>query len=149
MSKEATVAEYLYQHMPITKAMGIDVLHASPEKLILTAPLENNINHKGTAFGGSLHAATTLACWSLLWVNVRALCDDPIEIVVAQSNATYHLPVDRDFVVECHKPEAAIWDRFARAFTCKRKVPIKLSASISHDDQLCMSYEATFVTMRP
>ncbi len=146
---EKTLRNYLYEHMPLTQAMGIEVVVASTERLVLSAPLANNINHKGTAFGGSLHAAGTLACWSLLWVNVKAMSSDPIEIVVAQSNATYHAPVDRDFRVDCMKPDGAVWDRFKRGFDTKRKAPIKLVATIYNCHTLAVTYEATFMTLRP
>jgi thioesterase domain-containing protein len=57
--------EYLYQHIPLSQALGLEVIEASLENIVLGAPFLPNINHKHTVFGGSLHALSTLACWSL------------------------------------------------------------------------------------
>jgi len=51
----STLEDYLWEHIPISKAMGVRVDSASLEKVILEAPFTNNINHKKTVFGGSLH----------------------------------------------------------------------------------------------
>jgi len=42
--------------MPITRAMGVRVEDYGGRRLVLSAPLEANFNHLGTAFGGSLNA---------------------------------------------------------------------------------------------
>ena len=68
-SQKKQLENYLHKHIPISSAMGIHVDHAATDHIILKAPLSNNINHKMTVFGGSLHSAATLACWSLLHVN--------------------------------------------------------------------------------
>ncbi len=68
--------------------IGIRVDISSLEKVVLEAPFLNNINHKQTVFGGSLHAVTTLACWSLLHINLVALFEDPIQIVILYNVST-------------------------------------------------------------
>ena len=52
--------KYLHKHIPISSAMGVKVDVASSERVVLSAPFLNNINHKQTVFGGSLHAVATL-----------------------------------------------------------------------------------------
>src|SRR5215204_6245420 len=98
MNKEET-EHYLHQHIPISQAMGIQVETASPSTVILYAPFLNNINHKKTAFGGSLHAVATLACWSLLHLHLERL--DPLDLVITQSKVNYLLPVTSDFRAQC------------------------------------------------
>ncbi|HBQ60600.1 MAG TPA: thioesterase, partial [Balneolaceae bacterium] len=46
------IEEYLYKHIPITKALGVEVVEFSKEGVQFKAPLTNNINHRSTAFGG-------------------------------------------------------------------------------------------------
>ncbi len=55
------IESYLHREIPITAAMGIRVESYNEKELVLTAPLEPNHNHLGTAFGGSLSAIATLA----------------------------------------------------------------------------------------
>lgn len=96
MSDQTSLKTYLQSHIPISEAMGVCVEHASKEKVILTAPFANNINHKKTVFGGSLHAVATLACWSLLHLNL-----EEVQIVITRSEVDYRAPVDGDFKAEC------------------------------------------------
>lgn len=139
---------YLNEHIPITQAMGIQVEAASLEKIILSAPILNNINHKKTVFGGSLHAAATLACWSLLHVNLEKLSDHHFEIVITKSEVDFLAPVDADFQIECSLPEKESWARFIKMLFSKGKARISLSASIHHKGKLCVDYRGTFAAIR-
>ncbi|MGE3318012.1 MAG: YiiD C-terminal domain-containing protein [Candidatus Berkiella sp.] len=49
-----TIQHYLSEHIPITQALGIKVELLSDNEVIVSAPLDHNINHKKTVFGGSL-----------------------------------------------------------------------------------------------
>lgn len=143
-SSENLLETYLHQHIPISRAMGIKALEASTDKVILFAPFSPNINHKKTIFGGSLHAAATLTCWSLLHMNLKNLKN---QIVITQSETNYHLPVDADFQVECTLPNQEEWQRFMKILNAKKKGRIRLSAAIYHKEQLCVSYQATFAAI--
>src|SRR5665647_2180784 len=107
-SKEKLIEAYLYENIPLSEAMGIKVEYASLDKIILKAPLKNNINHKKTVFGGSLHAVSTLACWCLLYVNLAIASKDVLQIVITKSEVNYISPVNDDFKVECLMPECVV-----------------------------------------
>lgn len=140
--------KYLLQHIPISAAMGVRVELASPQQVILSAPLSNNINHKNTAFGGSLHSVATLACWSLLHVNLIDLCDEHFQIVIASSEISYKAPVISDFKAECSIPDLSDWERFLKIFRKKGIGRIKLTSKIFQDSQLCVDYAGVFVAMK-
>ena len=57
--------------IPITAALRLKVARFETGVLTLAAPLAPNINHKDTAFAGSLNAVLTLAGWSMLWLIAR------------------------------------------------------------------------------
>ena len=82
---------FLHEKIPLSRAMGVRVAETGA-RLVLEAPLDANVNHLGTAFGGSLHALPTLACyvavWMLLW---EAGLDG--HVVVKRSSANYRQPV--------------------------------------------------------
>ena len=59
MTPEA-LADYLYRHIPLARAMDVSVEEASAERVTVVAPLPPNINVHGTMFGGS---AAVLGCW--------------------------------------------------------------------------------------
>lgn len=144
---EKQIEEYLYTHIPVAMAMGIKVEEASPQRVILTAPLDVNINHKQTVFGGSLHAVATLACWSLLYINLRLVRKDDVQIVIASSNVDYLAPIDADFRVECCVPNEAIWERFIKMLESKGKARIQLSSTIVHKGRLAVDYRGMFVAI--
>ena len=111
---EHEIETYLYENIPITKAMGIHVEHASAHKVVLFAPFANNINHKKTVFGGSLHAVATLACWTLIYVKLKQANLKHCQIVITSSEVAYQAPVDADFRAVCAIPEEAVWQRFIK-----------------------------------
>lgn len=141
---EKEIEKYLYKNIPLSEAMGIQVELASSNKVILSAPFSKNINHKKTVFGGSLHAVATLACWSLLHINLK---DEQVQIVITKSDVAYHAPVDADFRVTCLMPELSAWQRFMKILQAKGKARIKLSASIYHKDRLAVEYQAEFAAI--
>ncbi|MGE5240286.1 MAG: YiiD C-terminal domain-containing protein, partial [Bacteroidota bacterium] len=62
---------YLHEQIPLSKAMGVEVMEASGEKVELAAPFAPNINHLETVFGGSASAVAILAAWTLLHVRLE------------------------------------------------------------------------------
>lgn len=145
---EKQIETYLHSHIPISRAMGIAVEHASTQKVILCAPFANNINHKKTIFGGSLHAVATLACWTLLYVNLKELHPEHVQIVITKSEVDYQAPIDADFKSICLSPDEAVWQRFLKMLRAKGKSRIALSAKIHHNDRVCVDYRAEFAAIK-
>ena len=58
---KAAIIHYLHTHIPISKAMGVEVVERSEAAITLSAPFAPNINHQGTVFGGSIASVATLA----------------------------------------------------------------------------------------
>lgn len=134
--------------IPISSALGVKVEVASCEKIILSAPLSNNINHKKTVFGGSLHAVATLACWSLLHVNLQERFQEAPQVVIASSEVAYLAPVTRDFEATCSRPDTADWERFLKIFQKREKARLKLHATIFQDHRLCVDFSGIFVAIQ-
>src|SRR5262245_2254533 len=82
---------FLHEKIPLTAAMGLRVIESNARRLVLEAPLAANKNHLGTAFGGSLHALPTLACYAALWTLLREAGVDG-HVVVKRSQAYYRQP---------------------------------------------------------
>ena len=137
--KTTELKNFLYNSMPLCSAMGIEVVNADPGHVILRAPLQPNINHKMTAFGGSLHSLATLACFSLVHVNVKG------EIVIASSEVEYLAPVTADFQAECKMPDPLEWERFLKIFQKKGRARIKLTSEVWQGDKLCVKFNGAFV----
>ena len=61
-----TIQTYLYEQIPITQGMKIQVIEVRNESVILAAPLQPNINHRSTVFGGSASTLAILSAWTLI-----------------------------------------------------------------------------------
>lgn len=146
--KPQVLEEYLLKNIPLSSAMGVRVESITSEKVILNAPFSNNINHKQTVFGGSLHAVATLACWSLLHVHLNEIYGNKVQIVIANSEIQYLAPVASDFKAECSMPNIIDWEKFIKIFDKKGKARIKLKGKIYKEDQLLVDYSGTFVAIK-
>lgn len=138
---------YLYEHIPLTKSMGIIVQKVTEEEVILEAPIAPNINHKKTVFGGSLHSIATLACWSVIYINVKKL-EFPTEIVIAQSNISYLFPVISNFSAMCRIEDNVNIAKFEKMLEKKGKARLILTAVINQGNKRAVDYEGEFVALR-
>src|ERR1700734_2565761 len=73
---ETRVQRYLYQYIPLSAAMGVQVRAATLGHVKLAAPLAPNVNHTETVFGGSAAALATLSAWTLLHLRLEAARSD-------------------------------------------------------------------------
>lgn len=146
MIQKTELEDYMHQNIPLSQAIGIRVELATPQGIILSAPFSNNINHQKTVFGGSLHAVATLACWSLVYLNVAEL--KPIDIVITSSKIDYLLPVTADFKAQCQLPQDKAWQRFLSMVQLKDKGRVSLHATIYQDGKLAVDYTGTFAAIK-
>ena len=93
----------LTTEMPLTQRLGIRFAGAEHGGVRLRAPLAANINHRGTAFAGSLNALATLAGWATVWLILRRH-DLPGQVVIQDSTVHYVRPVTGDFEARCEPP---------------------------------------------
>ena len=124
--------KFFFDHLPITQFMGLEVESYDGDTLILTAPLEPNINDKQTAFGGSLYNAAVMACWGMIYLKTQ---ERNIECnqVVTEGNMKYIAPVDGRIRAICHTPSVEELAGFFDHFERKGKAKINLEAAIYND----------------
>ncbi|MBV4460862.1 thioesterase domain-containing protein [Pseudomonas sp. COR58] len=113
MSRDSLYLESVLHHdIPLTRDMGLKVLDWQERQLRLHLPLEANVNHKSTMFGGSLYCGAVLAGWG--WLHLR-LKEEGIadgHIVIQEGQILYPLPVTGDAVAVCPEPKAEVWKKF-------------------------------------
>ncbi len=146
MSAKALEA-FLHEKIPLTKAMGLHVAESSAQRLVLEAPLDKNVNHLGTAFGGSLHMLPTLACYAGLWTLLREAGLDG-HVVVKHSEADYKSPVKGTLCAICVRPSAAKAKDFIRDLQRHKKARMTLTAIVEGDTgKPAVEYSGDFVAM--
>jgi thioesterase domain-containing protein len=113
--------KFFHERIPITEAMGIRVLACDEQQLTLTAPLDRNHNHLGTAFGGSLSAVATLAGYGLLWTK---LADRSCHVVIRDSTLSFRRPVRGEIRAICRSPEDGSFCCLSRVNSRERQSPL-------------------------
>ena len=102
--------------------MAIDVVAAEPDGVTLGAPLEPNINHRDTVFGGSAAAVAILSAWGLLFVRLRD--EYPNATIVIQRHTMRHLrPITGAFTASSFLADPGAWDRFVTTYRRRKTGP--------------------------
>ena len=136
----------LEHEIPLTQHLGLQVVSYDKKGLTLRAPLAPNINHKRTAFAGSLNSVVTLAGWGLLWLMLQEL-ELPARVVIQDSSCSYRRPVSNDFSAFCHKPEAAQIARLAESLKKRGKARIELNVEIRNASAVAVSFTGRYVLL--
>ncbi|WP_085647959.1 MULTISPECIES: YiiD C-terminal domain-containing protein [unclassified Pseudomonas] len=102
----------LHHDIPLTQDMGLKVLDWQEQQLRLHLPLDANVNHKSTMFGGSLYCGAVLAGWGWLHLRLKEEGITDGHIVIQEGQISYPLPVTGDAIAICPSPSAAQWKKF-------------------------------------
>lgn len=125
---------YLHQHIPLSQAMDVTVVEASPHQVVLSAPLAPNINHRDTVFGGSASAVAILAAWSMLHLRLSAQGLGS-RLVIQRNTMDYLLPIDGTFTAVAEAPAAAVWEPFTRMLQRKGLGRIAQASALHYQGQ--------------
>ena len=134
----------LHQEIPLTVAMGISVSGCSQNRVELRAPLEPNINHKCTAFGGSLYSVAVLCGWGFVFhqLHLNKLTG---HIVIQQSDVKYKIPVDGEIRAICEMDDKKNLIRFLKTYKRKKIARIKLQIKIIFNEEEAMIFCGQYV----
>lgn len=125
--------------------MQLQIEEYNQKELITTAPLEININDKGTAFGGSLSTITIISSWSLCWLISQELGFDSKNIVVIKNENSYFKPVTKDIICYTQKPSKNEIETLKQKLESKGSASLKISSKIIEDGQTCVEFEGVYV----
>jgi len=140
----AELAAYMNTHIPLTRAMAVEVVEANEKCVRLTAPLAPNLNHRKTAFGGSVASLAMLSGWG--WLHVRLAELAPRARVVIQRQETNYLaPIDDVFESVCGAPSNVAWQRFSRALGERGRGRLELKAEIYSHGRVAATFRGLYV----
>ncbi len=134
---------FLHAQIPLTQAMQVRVESFDDRQLILSAPLDANHNHLGTAFGGSLAALAMLTGYALLWLE---LGDRSAHIVISESTLQFLRPVRGELHATCHRPDDL--DAFRETFASKGKARLKLEVAIEAKGETAVAFTGLYVAKK-
>jgi thioesterase domain-containing protein len=126
MNTAADLEAYLHRHIPLSRAMQVQVVQYDGASLRLAAPLEPNHNDKGTAFAGSIGGLASLAGWGLMMLWSQPL--GPCHVAIAHADIQYRRPLRGVFQATAHLPAEAETVRFHHAFQerGRGKLPVRI-----------------------
>jgi thioesterase domain-containing protein len=137
---------YLHEHIPVSRHLGVQALEAGFEGVALHAPLAPNLNHRRTAFGGSISALAILAGWSLLWVRLRGLTAGH-QIVIHDNTITYTAPVRADFQATSVAPDGRTWEQFVRTFRSRGRARIEIDVRVESGGETVAEFRGRYVVL--
>ena len=133
----------LHHEIPLSKAMAIRMISVDSEQSSVFAPLGPNMNHKSTAFGGSVHSVAVLACWTLL---TNFLENQDVDYVVIQRSQIEYLgPIASDFSSQAKWASTIEKEKFEKSLERKKLARVKLDATVVCEGKTCAKLEAEFV----
>jgi thioesterase domain-containing protein len=138
---------YLHSNIPLSAAMGVQVRVATPERVLLFAPLEPNINHHQTVFGGSGVVLATLSAWTLLHLRLTH-GGLPAQLVIQRSAMEYERPIPGDFEAECGFADDSAWQKFRSTLQRRGRARMTLTARLLHASHNMGAFVGDFVALR-
>lgn len=141
------ITAYVHDAIPLTRSLGARVEHYDGVSVRLSAPFAPNVNHKGTAFGGSLSAVAILSGWVLVHLQLRER-GDAAQLVIQRSAFDFQAPVDGDFTATATLPEPRLWERFLATLARHRAARVVVPSTITCASGVGGAHEGTFVAYR-
>lgn len=135
----------LHDKIPISVAMNISVMELTAQSLRLFIPLEENKNHVGTLFGGSLYSAGALACYGLFLATLRDHGETTKNVVAAEGHIFYKEPVDGNCVIEAQWNPLETQAEFFQNLARWKKARTEMKAQMLVRGKLCAEFSALFV----
>jgi thioesterase domain-containing protein len=112
----------------------------------ISAPLESNLNDKGTGFAGSLYSVAALAGWALVmrWCAAESV---EAEVVLQSSTARFLAPARADFRALAHEPPAAQRDKLHRMLTRSGRGRTEVAVDVKCHQALVMSFSGVYAVI--
>lgn len=138
--------DYLHAHIPLSAAMGVEVIECSIDGVVLHAPLAPNINHRDTVFGGSATALAILACWSLLHLRMQGPLGGS-RLVIQRHTMEFGAPIAGGFIARSQPLDAASWEAFRRTLERRGKARIEVAARLEYEGASVGQFRGEFVAL--
>lgn len=146
MNKEQA-QQYIERKIPITKNMGMTINALSGDEVRVGLPLAPNVNHQGSAFGGSMESLFFVTGWAYVQWLIKDIHPEP-KIVGRRARSAFHKPVKEDFEAILSIPSKSDSDTFLKDLKEKGKGRITAKAEIVIQGELCAEFEGDFVVLK-
>lgn len=138
---------YIHEHIPLSAAMQCQLDVLEPKRVVVSAPLAPNINHRETVFGGSASTLATLAAWTLVHSRLK---EEGIQarVVIQKHCMSYDKPILDRFEAVCELPEQKTWARFMAMLNRKGKGRVHIDAILQSRQVIVGQFTGDFVAIK-
>jgi thioesterase domain-containing protein len=140
--------QFLHERFPLSRTMGVEVVTATTEGVTLSAPLEPNVNHHDTVFGGSASAVAILSAWALLYLRLKD-AHQQWGIVIQRNTMNYERPITDRFTASSVLPDPTSWSRFLGSLARKHRARVHIGSILHCNGEQVGALEAAFVALCP
>ena len=138
---------FVLEHLPLARAAGITVDDYTGAELRVSAPLDKNINDKGTAFGGSLYNLCVIAAWGMTDLKAKELGLKG-DIVVAKGEIDYLRPLRGRLTASVLSPSEEDLRRIEKSYHTHGKATFYLEATIVDENQaICVNFKGKYAVI--
>ena len=140
------ITSYIHEHIPITSHLGATVERYDGNSVTIAAPLAQNLNHRNTAFGGSISALGILSGWTLLFLKLK---ESGIKnrLVIQKSSFDFQGPIEDDFTAICTLPDLKTWEKFIKTLSRHGRARISVQSRIESSSGLGGTHEGAYVAI--
>ena len=135
---------YLTARISPARALGLTLEGIDP--VTVAAPLDANLNDKGTAFAGSLFAVAALAGWALVtrWCAAESF---DAEVVLQSSTARFLSPARAAFRAVAHEPAASQRTKLKRMLARSGRGRAEVAVDVKCHEALVMSFTGAYAVI--
>lgn len=127
---KAEIIRYVKQHIPALQSLGAEIVAATEQEVIISAPLAKNHNDKASAFAGSQYALAIAACWALAYLNARAEGVATPDLIGAEGHIKYLKPARSAQIMANAKADPEAMEKFRHAISRNRMALLNQQATI-------------------
>lgn len=139
----------------LARAMQLRVESFDGERLVLVAPLEPNLNDKGTGFAGSLATLATLSGWSLATLLAEQALAGAVapgegfcDAAVFHSEADFLRPARAELRATAWLPDVALREQLPARLLAGRRAKLAIAAVVGPEDDPVLRFRGDYAVWR-
>lgn len=122
----------IHRKIPLTKRMGLRVNKSSVKGVAFVVPLKPNVNHVGTAFGGTILACQAVSCWAWLLNFFELHGIENATVVLKSSTGQFSKPVVKNFKVVCRGPNRTAQTKCLKDLKRQKRAYLKIESEAAN-----------------
>ncbi|MGB0895600.1 MAG: YiiD C-terminal domain-containing protein [Parashewanella sp.] len=130
-----------YETIPLSAFMKVEPIRYDTDLLVVTAPIEPNINCHNTMFAGSISTLATLTGWGMFWLQ-QQLQQVQGSIVLANANIRYLAPITSRPLAKVSWPNNELTH-----LKQGKKQGVELNVEICCEEKVCALFTGKYVSL--